>query len=75
MREVSKRHVRVRLKTYSSDSLLLNLLPAPDELRPSRPVTGGARRITKEEREKQERQAEREAAGTLQTLILKLFVD
>lgn len=55
--------------------MLLKLLTAPDESRPPRPVTGGARRITKEERERQEREAEREAVGTRQTLILNLFID
>jgi hypothetical protein len=48
----------------TSDSTLLTLPAAPDESRPPRLVSGGARRITKEEREKQEREAEREAAGT-----------
>ena len=59
--------MRVSLKLKDSYSFLRSLPTALDESRPPRPVTGGARRITKEERERQEREAEREAAGTHRT--------
>jgi hypothetical protein len=60
--EAPKRQVCVLLSAVHFPSNLV-YGTAPEDQRPPRPTTGGARRITKEERERQEREAEREAAG------------
>jgi hypothetical protein len=58
------------------DSTLLTLPAAPDESHPPQLVSGGACRITKEEHERLEREAKREAAGTYPILftILVWFI-